>query len=97
MHVAIVLILVALGSVAFHIWSPFWWTEIASNWGYVDATIVLTFWITGLVFVAVLLFTAYYLLVSRYPRLAPKEDRPTPFLYLAVPALLLLFIGLCLP
>lgn len=66
MHVALILILVAVGSVAFHFLSPWWWTPIASNWGYVDTTIVITFWITGVVFVGVLLFTAYCLLRYRY-------------------------------
>ncbi|MGF1627410.1 MAG: cytochrome c oxidase subunit II [Alphaproteobacteria bacterium] len=57
--VAIVLVVVALGSVLFHLVSPWWWGPIASNWQYIDDTINLTFWITGVVFVAVLLFTAY--------------------------------------
>jgi cytochrome c oxidase subunit 2 len=53
------LVLVALGSVVFHVLSPWWWTEIASNWGYIDDTIIITFWITGVVFVAIILFMAY--------------------------------------
>ncbi len=57
--VAVILTLVAVGSVVFHVVSPWWWTEIASNWGYIDDTIVLTFWITGFVFVAVILFMAF--------------------------------------
>ncbi len=57
--VAVMLILIAVGSVVFHVISPWWWTEIASNWGYIDDTIVLTFWITGFVFVAVILFMAF--------------------------------------
>jgi cytochrome c oxidase subunit 2 len=40
-------LLVVVGTVVFHFWSPWWWTEIASNWGYVDDTIIVTFWITG--------------------------------------------------
>jgi cytochrome c oxidase subunit II len=59
MLVALILVVVAIGSVAFHLVSPWWWTPIASNWGYVDDTLIITFWITGAVFVAVLLFTAY--------------------------------------
>jgi cytochrome c oxidase subunit 2 len=50
---------VVIGSVLFHFLSPWWWTPIASNWGYIDDTIVITFWITGVVFTAVLLFMAY--------------------------------------
>jgi cytochrome c oxidase subunit II len=59
MVVAFILVLIALGSVLFHILSPWWWTPIASNWHYVDDTITATFWITGLVFTAIVLFMAY--------------------------------------
>ncbi|GAB4065170.1 cytochrome c oxidase subunit II [Ancylobacter sonchi] len=59
MHVVLVLVVVAVGSVLFHFLSPWWWTPIASNWQYIDDTIIITFWITGVVFVAVLLFMAY--------------------------------------
>jgi cytochrome c oxidase subunit 2 len=59
MAVAVVLVLVALGSVLFHFLSPWWWAPIASNWDYIDDTISLTFWITGIVFTAVILFMAY--------------------------------------
>jgi len=50
---------VAVGTVVFHVVSPWWWSPIASNWGYIDTTINLTFWITGLAFVAILFFMAY--------------------------------------
>jgi cytochrome c oxidase subunit 2 len=39
----------AVASVLFHIFSPWWWTPLASNWRYIDDTITLTFWITGAV------------------------------------------------
>jgi len=57
--IALVLVLVVVGSVAFHLLSPWWWTPIASNWSYIDHTLIITFWITGAVFAAVVLFTAY--------------------------------------
>jgi len=66
MVVAVALVLVVLGSVLFHVLSPWWWTPIASNWSYIDDTINLTFWITGFVFVAVLLFMAYCVLRFRH-------------------------------
>ncbi len=66
MAVAVVLGLVAVGSVVFHLVSPWWWTPIASNWGYIDGTLTITFWITGAVFVAVLLFMAYCVLRFRH-------------------------------
>jgi cytochrome c oxidase subunit 2 len=59
MFVALALVLVAVGSVLFHFLSPWWWTPIASNWQYIDDTIIITFWITGIVFSAVLLFMGY--------------------------------------
>jgi cytochrome c oxidase subunit II len=57
--VALALLLVGVGTVAFHFLSPWWWTPIASNWSYVDHTIIITFWITGVVFVAIIVFMAY--------------------------------------
>jgi cytochrome c oxidase subunit 2 len=59
MAIVLVLVLVVVGSVAFHLLSPWWWTPIASNWNYIDNTIIITFWITGVVFAAVVLFMAY--------------------------------------
>jgi cytochrome c oxidase subunit II len=59
MVIAVVLVLIVIGSVVFHFLSPWWWTPIASNWGYIDNTILITLWITGAVFAAVVLFAAY--------------------------------------
>jgi len=66
MAVVLVLVAIALGSVLFHLLSPWWWTPIASNWSYIDHTLVITFWITGAVFVAVVLFVAYCVWRFRY-------------------------------
>lgn len=59
MVTAFILILIAVGSVLFHLMSPWWWTPIASNWSYIDHTITITFWITGVAFVAVISFMGY--------------------------------------
>ena len=74
--VAVVLVLVVVGSVVFHFMSPWWWTPIASNWGYIDDTIIVTFWVTGVVFVAVLLFTAYCVYRFRYQEGRRSEYKP---------------------
>ena len=66
--VAAILVLVTVGSVVFHFVSPWWWTPIASNWGYIDNAIIITFWITGSVFVAVLLFMTYCVLRFRHQK-----------------------------
>ena len=76
MYVAVILILVAVGTVVFHFMSPWWWTPIASNWGFIDNTIIITFWITGVVFVAVILFTAYCVLRYRYQEGRRAEYEP---------------------
>src|ERR1700694_1613665 len=70
MAVAIILLLVAVASVLFHLFSPWWWTPIASNWSYIDHTITLTFWITGAAFFAIVAFMAYCVL-----RFQHKEGR----------------------
>ena len=59
MILAIVLVLLVVGSVLFHFLSPWYFTPIASNWGAMDDTISLTFWVTGFVFITVNLFVAY--------------------------------------
>ena len=66
MPLAIVLILLVLGSLVFHFVSPWTFTPIASNWGAIDFTIDITFWVTGFVFVAVNLFMAYAIIRYRH-------------------------------
>jgi cytochrome c oxidase subunit 2 len=66
MVVAVIMILIVVGSVVFHFLSPWWFSPLASNWGYIDDTTVLTFWITGAVFAAVVLFMAYCLFRFRH-------------------------------
>ncbi|MDH3978262.1 MAG: c-type cytochrome [Gammaproteobacteria bacterium] len=66
MLIAVVVVLLVIGTVIFHFASPWWFTEIASNWTSIDTTINITFWITGLVFVLVNLFLAYCVIRFRY-------------------------------
>ncbi len=66
MAVAVVIILLVVGSLIFHFWSPWWFTPIASNWGMIDDTVNITFWVTGIVFVAVNLFLAYAIIKYRH-------------------------------
>jgi cytochrome c oxidase subunit 2 len=74
--VALLLFAVLVGTVAFHIWSPWWFTPLASNWGYIDDTIILTFWITGVVFIAVIGFTVFCVLKFRHREGARSEYNP---------------------
>lgn len=73
MAIVLVLVLVAIGSVVFHLLSPWWFTPIASNWTYIDDTVNITFWITGTVFTAVVLFTAYCVFRFRH-RVGQRAD-----------------------
>ena len=74
MHVGIIFFLVILGSVLFHIFTPWYWTDVASNWGGMDDTITLTFWIGGGVFIAVCLFMIYCVFKFSY-----KKERKAEF------------------
>lgn len=66
MKLVIALVLLVIGSLVFHWWSPWWFTPLASNWGTIDTTIDITFVITGIVFVAVNLFMAYAIFRFRH-------------------------------
>ena len=65
MPIAVVLILLVVGSLVFHVLSPWTFTPLASNWSQIDDTINITFWVTGFVFVAVNLFMAYAIIKYR--------------------------------
>jgi cytochrome c oxidase subunit 2 len=75
MPIALALVVIAIGSVTFHVFSPWWATPIASNWSYIDGTLSITFLITGTVFTLVLLFMAYCVLRFRHrPGLTPLYE-----------------------
>ena len=76
MHAGIIFLAVIIGSVLFHIFTPWWWTDIASNWGAMDDTINLTFWIGGGVFVLVCLFMVYCVLKYSYKEGRKVEYKP---------------------
>ena len=65
MATAIVIILLVIGSVLFHFMSPWYFTELASNWGDIDTTVTITFIVCGIVFVAANLFMAYCIIKFR--------------------------------
>jgi len=73
---AIIFVLIIIGSIIFHFWSPWWWTPVASNWGNIDDTIILSFWVTGAVFIAVCLFMAYCVWAYRYRPDRKAEYKP---------------------
>lgn len=76
MLIAVAVVVLVLGSVLFHFLSPWYLTELASNWSTIDDTITITFWVTGFVFVAVNLFMAYCVIKYRYNKDRRSEYEP---------------------
>lgn len=59
MLVAIVIAALVIGSIAFHLLSPWWQTPIASDWASIDSALDVTLWITGFAFIVLNLFMAH--------------------------------------
>lgn len=76
MPLAVVLILLVVGSLVFHVMSPWTFTPLASNWVMIDLTMDITFWVTGVVFVAVNFFMAYCIIKFRYRKDARATYEP---------------------
>jgi cytochrome c oxidase subunit 2 len=76
MALALVLIVLVTGSVIFHFMSPWWFTPIASNWSTIDDTVAITFWVTGIVFIAVNLFMAYCVIRYRHKKGSQAHYEP---------------------
>ena len=76
MPFAVVLILLVVGSILFHLLSPWTFTELASDWGQVDVTVDITLYITAIVFVAINLFMAIAVIKFRYRKGARAKYEP---------------------
>jgi len=66
MPLAIALVIMVVASVLFNIYTPWWFTPAASNWGQIDDAVNITLLITGVVFVIINLFLAYMLVRFRH-------------------------------
>jgi len=73
---AIVIFLLTIGTVAFHFWSPWYLTELASNWSGMDDALTITFVITGVVFILVNLFLAYAVFKYRHKEGSRADYEP---------------------
>jgi cytochrome c oxidase subunit 2 len=71
-----VLILLVVGSLAFHFLSPWTFTPLASNWARIDTTVDITLVVTGIVFVAVNLFMAFCVIRYRHRKDRRAEYEP---------------------
>ncbi len=59
MYVALGIALLVIGSILFHLFSPWWLTPIASNWGSIDSALAITLYICAIAFVVLNLFMAW--------------------------------------
>lgn len=73
---AIVLVLLVIATILFHIFSPWWFTPLASNWSNLDEALIITFWITGVAFVVLNLFMAFAVWKYRYDKDRRAEYEP---------------------
>jgi cytochrome c oxidase subunit 2 len=76
MGIAVALILIVIGSFVFHFLSPWQMTPLASNWGSIDDTMVITFIITGIVFIAINLFIAFAVIKYRHDKKRKAKYEP---------------------
>lgn len=68
MPIAIAIVALVLGSIAFHLLSPWWQTPLATNWGSIDSALDITLWICAIAFISLNLFMAYTLWRFRHRR-----------------------------
>jgi cytochrome c oxidase subunit 2 len=76
MILAWAVIALVVGTVLLHFLSPWWFTPIASNWTTMDQTVNITFWVTGVVFIAINLFMAYCIMRYRHRAGIKAEYEP---------------------
>lgn len=76
MGIAVALILIVVGSIIFHFLSPWVMTPLASNWGSIDDTMVITLIITGIVFIAINFFMAYAIIKYRHNKNRKAKYEP---------------------
>ncbi|WP_394777399.1 c-type cytochrome [Undibacterium sp.] len=66
MAMVIALVVIVVASLLFHFVSPWWLTPLASNWGRMDHTLMITLVITGFFFVVINALLAYSILKFRH-------------------------------
>ncbi|WP_322617945.1 cytochrome c oxidase subunit II [Pseudomonas sp. BIC9C] len=76
MAIAIILILIVIASVLFHILAPWHATPAASNWGSIDTTLFITLIISGIFFIAIVVFMAVAVMRFRHKEGARAAYQP---------------------
>ena len=52
MAIAVGILVLVIITILFHFLSPWWLTPLAADWAGLDTTLIITFWVTGIVFIA---------------------------------------------
>ena len=76
MAIAIILVLIVIASVLFHIFAPWHATPAASNWGSIDTTLFITLIISGIFFIAIVVFMAVAVMRFRHKEGARAAYQP---------------------
>ena len=66
MAFVIITAIIVIGSVLFNFITPWWFTPLASNWGSLDQTIIISLWVCGVAFVLISAFILYCVVKFRY-------------------------------
>ena len=76
MAFVIVATIIVIGTVLWNAVTPWWFTPLASNWGSLDQTIIISLWVTGVAFVLVSGFIIYCVYKFRYREGHKSEYEP---------------------
>ena len=76
MAFAIVATIIVIGTVLWNFITPWWFTPLASNWGALDQTIIISLWVTGVAFVLVSGFIIYCVVKFSYKEGHKSEYEP---------------------
>ena len=65
MAIAVGILLLIIVTVLFHFLSPWWFSPIAADWSSIDSTVIITFWVTGVVFLILNAFLVWVIIRYR--------------------------------
>ena len=76
MAFVIVTAIIVIGTVLWNFVSPWWFSPLASNWGFLDTTILISLVITGIAFVLISAFILYCVVKFPYREGHKSEYEP---------------------
>ena len=66
MAIAVGILILVIITVLFHFLSPWWFTPLAADWSSIDLMVDITFWVTGIVFIALNGFLIWVIIKYRH-------------------------------